>query len=625
MQPQVPGATSVNTYLQADQANQPPTNTPQATPTGNQPSWWEKLLPTLGGIAGGLGAGAADIVTGGAAIPFDAAIAGAGGALGKVGENALTDKSLGSGVVASGLENGVGQLAGGVLGKVAGGVLGKTAQVSGKAAEDALMNQAPGLLDRPTAAYLIKNNITDLSKIGDVAPTITGQAGGEGAVIPNATLNAVNNATDKVSINSTLTKVGDSLQNSVMKPSTQKNVLDALQSSMENMTKDSGGDVTKLPQFGASGKPLKDTLSVFSDSGQMNDMTRGAVYKQAQLFKSAAYKLEGGAAKTQFGEIADPQVAATINSFKTWGNELESNALGLGPTDTPLAVTPQDKSDMIKGLSSLQQSQPQLYKSLTDDISSSDNWKSVKTATKPIVDASKANEVVQGNLNAQPGTTPLQAGSGGAKGLVKSVLTSPTASKVESGTMKTLSKVTGKAAASKMLPVLARAGTIAAANLPNDAGSPTGSINGTIAGGANMQPNIQSILQSSPLMQSYQVAQAGAGITPQDAALIQSLAPQAQKLQTAAPIIQQLLSGYGTAGGAQGMGGGILSKLSGLLPGTAANQYNAEGGSAAATLAQLLGISPEAAAGLIPQLTAGPQAAAPQVQNLQSIFGNMGG
>jgi hypothetical protein len=98
------------------------------------------------------------------------------------------------------------------------------------------------------------------------------------------------------------------------------------------------------------------------------------------------------------------------------------------------------------------------------------------------------------------------------------------------------------------------------------------------------------------------------------------IAPQLQKNQLALSAINGVPGSFANAGGAQGTGG-IMSRISGLIPGTAAHTYNAQQHAAAAQLAQAMGISPEAAMGLLPQLMQNQGTAG----MTQGILSNMGG
>lgn len=100
---------------------------------------------------------------------------------------------------------------------------------------------------------------------------------------------------------------------------------------------------------------------------------------------------------------------------------------------------------------------------------------------------------------------------------------------------------------------------------------------------------------------------------------LQSVAPQLQKNQLLGSEINALPTSFGNAGGAQGLGG-ILSHLTGLIPGTSANAFQSQSSALASQLAQALGISPAAAAGLIPELMQSQGTA----NEKQSVLGSLG-
>lgn len=177
--------------------------------------------------------------------------------------------------------------------------------------------------------------------------------------------------------------------------------------------------------------------------------------------------------------------------------------------------------------------------------------------------------------------------------------------------------------------------------------------------GAKLAPAAGAVVATSPNLQADPVAMAGAapggtmgdnmnGNQPMQSngghdfqSLINAMEAQAvlapsmgggasSFLSQVAPLLQrnQLIKGelagipaaYANAGGAQGTGG-IMSRIAGLIPGTAAHTYQQQQAGAAQALAAQLGISPQAAAGLLPQLM---QNGATSGMN-NSILGNMSG
>lgn len=174
-------------YGQPQQQVAPPVQA-APTPAPQKGNWFTHLLPTAGGIIGGIGGEIADVFGGG--------IVGAAGgsALGKTLENKLEGNSLGSGVVGQAIGGGIGQGVGGVLGKAAGAIGGKILGTATKDATSAdkpglfqsLSNKffagqfAPGTIDKNLATDLTrKYGITDSNHIKQITPLLTGSSDAE--------------------------------------------------------------------------------------------------------------------------------------------------------------------------------------------------------------------------------------------------------------------------------------------------------------------------------------------------------------------------------------------------------------------------------------------------------------
>jgi hypothetical protein len=228
------------------------------------------------------------------------------------------------------------------------------------------------------------------------------------------------------------------------------------------------------------------------------------------------------------------------------------------------------------------------------------------------------------------------AGMGGKKsalGTLAGMATgSAKADSLASSGLSDLAGVTSKNSklVSKIIPIASRIAGVTGSNIPNDIQStnsaiPVGSVPGQ-QGGTTMAPtnataaqNPEAALYNEIIAQS----QTPGGISGNLITTANALAPQIQKQVLAAPVINSALSAYGNAGGAQGTVGGLVSGLTGLVGGTPANTYSTDSAAAAAQLASVLGITPEQAAAMLPQLMQTSQSAAPQVNNLQSILGSI--
>lgn len=612
-----------NVLNQAKNTQVPGDPNAHANPKG---SWLDRLLPTVGGIVGGIGGsllgGAADVASLGTLAPLinpitlGVAGAGLGGGLGQMGENALTGKKVlqGNDLVSAG-ENAGGQLLGEGIGSLAGKVIGKAGSMLSNGAVDAVMGQAPGAIDRPTSQYLIDNGITDLNKIKDIAPLITGQTGGEGAAFTNGVEGAVNNATDKVSIKNAMSSVQDPLSSSIMSETTNKNAAKAIQRSIDNMVTNSGGQITKNGV-----KPLSDLSGIY-EHGQMDNISRGAAYNEAQQFLKAANQILGKAPKDAItGNILDPQQSALYNTFNLWGHQLESSALGLGPSDTPLALSAEDRALLKEGIAPLQKSSPKLYQTLSDQIDGAQTWKDIKSAQAPLVQASKAADYMSGKLNAMPRTTPVEAASNGKSGIIKTILGSPILKRGEALGYSKLGDIANSNIVSNVAPLLARTGTLGATDVMGGQLAPVNTPSTPLNGAQGNQPNNQtqgiggSTLMNNPVMQALQEAMSNPAMNGE----VSQLVPEAQKVIALSNLINQSGQLYQNAGGAQGGVGGLLTRLSALAPGSAAGQYQRSQGATSAAIANLLGIPPTSAAALLPTFTENPNTAN---INLSSLYG----
>ena len=120
----------------------------------------------------------------------------------------------------------------------------------------------------------------------------------------------------------------------------------------------------------------------------------------------------------------------------------------------------------------------------------------------------------------------------------------------------------------------------------------------------------------NPVMQALQQALYSSKFNSQ----IGSILPLAQREIAAANLVNQSMNLYQQAGGAQGTGGGLLTRLSALQPGSAAGQYQRSQGATSAALASLLGMNPTQIAGLLPTFTENPNIANTNIQTLYGMF-----
>lgn len=157
---------------------------------GTQPNTFERLLPTAGGILGGLislPAEALDLVSGGGGTALNIAGAAGGAALGKSLENKLTGQAGGNGVLGAAIGGGVGQglgsAGGAVLGKVGGKLVSAGAGRALSAADEAAASQAR------TAAT------SEAQRVADTFGGLKTGQGDVGGAIDMAKQFGINNAT----------------------------------------------------------------------------------------------------------------------------------------------------------------------------------------------------------------------------------------------------------------------------------------------------------------------------------------------------------------------------------------------------------------------------------------------
>lgn len=614
--------------LQSQGINPQPQPAQPAAPKGN---WFERLLPTIGGIGGG--------ILGSLVAPVAGSIGGSalGGALGQELENKLTG-SKGS-TMTAGIENAAGSALGGALGKVGSLFAGKVlAPMAEKGATQLVAGQAPGVT-KDLAEYLVKNNgITDLGKAGGMSRVLTGAAGGANADVDGtAILNKY--------VENTLANNGPKLINVSdlhMTPVLGKNAALAESVAGENNLLQqalTNNSLAGTPEANAIRSRLSAIFKgITSDNPEGTVAPMDALNAQRQVSSLAQEHLQnyfdGGRANSTQLNMA--KALGTISD--TLKSRLQLDKIPISAEDKAALA-----KDILKfgGPVSKQAAQNvaqeiQGANSLADVRSLEGNWAQVSKVIQKAADMTNKNFGTSTGAMARQ-TLPVAGAITGATG-PKSLLgtigglatSSPAADRAGANI---LSKVAGGSRSKfiqQILPVATRAATIGAANLPNVAGS--GGAGGALSpnnvssgSGVNMTPG----MGTSPIEQVFQTLLAQERAAPATFAsslgpALSTLAPAVQKQELGAGVTGGLLPAYEGAGGAQGMGGGLLSRISALIPGTAANTYQRQQQAAASTLAQLLGISPQAAMQLTPQLMQNPSSAGVPVGNISSILGTIG-
>ena len=636
---------------------------PQAQPQqaqGQQPSWWEKLLPTaggaLGGVLGGLIPGLGETGVG------EVGGAAAGGALGQKLENFLTGQKQST--LAAGAENALGQGAGMAVGAVGKGLLNTVGEVLGKGSDALVAGQAKGFITPELANDLrINHGITDLA--------------GQGQKIANVVTGSSDSGPGQALINKTV-------ENGIFKNGPQRVDLSDL------TTRPLTGKTAQLAAGQA--QSAGNMAEQFMTSNALTETQKQALRSNLAAISDAQGKTISGATDgpgalnfiRRIGQLADQQRQTYLNSgmqdttAKNLMNsyqdiENEANDRLFNPGGQGVAIPQTEKDILTKDIQThVGQINPKAATAISQDIQNAQTYSDLRSVQAKWVTvnrgvqttAQKAAQnygVTSGDL-IRAGLPVVGAMAGGGKGAIvgaglgaasklgsTEALGAGTLSKI-AGTLNSGSKdqattgvlkslgITNKNAGlvNKITPLATRAIALSATNLPNIASSGQPSTLNQVTQGANMQGTQGAGGAGAPgqdaLNQLYnqllQQEQLGSGLTDNSGSLISALnqlAPQVNKQQIAANAIQQLMPAYQNAGGAQGLGGGLLSQLTGLIHGTAANVYGNQQQATAGVLGNALGISPAQAGKLTPQLMSNQQTANPQITALQNLLSMYGG
>lgn len=550
--------------------------------SGSQPNFIEKLLPTAGSILGGLAGTATDAFDGPLGTIGGSAL---GSSLGKAAENALTGQSatsgLGTAAIEGGVGGGVGEGANALLGVGKGVLQGVADTGAGKAADAAANVPWQGIAGTsaaktaelgPTldkmASYGIDTTPEGLAK---VTPQITG---GDGAVLSDLVRNAMEQSTNPVDLTGTR----------------------ALASNIASSPQLAEAGPTVGTAFA---KSVNNILGL-TDKGTITDNAAPDVYQARQLLMNKAYdKGTSDALSSAYHDVAQSLDDALTRSGVD--NTVVKNGLSDDQFSTLNAISPQLAHETAGA--------------------ATQNVGALRSLQKPFVNASNLARAAQFHAGGQlPGalesatTAAIDKATGDVvpNGVVQAAtLAHPvlgTAAKLGSAAINNGAGISAKLLSkvpANLLPVLSQI----AAHVPSDGSNPA-SDNPTLAGAPGVNP-YQTTGQADPNI-GQQIVQAGI-LDPTAVPALQG----ALKAQSAQPILSGLEGAYGNAGGGQGLGGGLLSQLSSYIPGTAAYQYHQQEAAAASSIAQALGISPQAVQSLLPSLMANPQGASSALQELQ--------
>lgn len=616
-------------------------------------NWFTHLLPTIGSVAiPALGALLAP-ETGGLSLIAAAGLSGLGAAGGKIAENATEGKGiLDKSVATEGLMGAAGGAAGGVAGKFLGGVAGKLGTAGEElAAKEATQTAAQEGIDAAANTYK------------DISPQLQKALDAKGSLAHATNMGYdIKDPANLVHVGDTSNDLLNDTLNRALANSGPVDLSHYPQIVKDALAKESGtlGSYEKVAlargRVGYSNTPAAKLLQQLETIGSAPGETTGSA-----LAKVSADPNELRTLTTKLGQLAqdakptiaqttgaiDPEQRAVYNVINDVRGQVKDalynrpevadalkGEVGNVVANPEMNITPElaaHLNDVITKSGSAQD--------LLDEISKNINVKrmgeeGLKVGNIVTSTGAKARAAAEAGLDTT-GTPPTgntmmdmaglvnpHAGIvNGAVGAVKHAAQNP-------AILSTLSRIGGLGA--KLAPA---AGSIVATS-PNLAADPVGvqpgggagdyglgvgGTNGTMGG--NMQGSSNGAHSYQDLINAME-AQAvlapsmGGGAS----GFLAQIAPQLQKNQLALSAIHGVPSSFANAGGAQGTGG-IMSRISGLIPGTAAHTYNQQQEAAAAQLAAAMGISPQQAMGLLPQLMQNQGTAG----MTQGILSNMGG
>lgn len=594
--------------------------------TGPQPNLLERLLPTIGGIGGGILAGALDLGTGGLAIPLSAAIAGGGSALGKFGENALThEQDLGKGVLASGVEGAAGQAGG----ELVGAALGKGGNLLKGVAEDKLAAQAAGAADKGAtqsaidAATNYKNNYGGISdrlqrdlKLGTNGKFVDSM-GGEGSNPYHMQETSkggleLNNVYDAALQKAPDVNMAD-FQNQVYKTMQKTGATDLSATPLGKAMADFGLQPNAtLPETMPATEVRQLQQAVGTQMGNQQKLINNSELNGvANTEAESNYSTLKGVYDNLGSRIKTPEVDQTI---------AESTIDDAGRADlvakygdqhgNHIADTINDATsanDLLKPMQSYKQMDTASGMAI-NDIENAPGTARALARTKADIPVDNSAPAQKGNLLSPENVVNAGSMLEGTVGHHPLALLAPMVMKAAqnpamlNGAGSILTKIGASAAP-------AVAGQIVG-NSPNDVVAPgdnSGSISLNQGSSMNgMNPNEAAVLAA--------LAQYGNGGSAQLGGAIQNL----QKVNEAQAAEQQLANNFNTAGGAQGPIGGILNRLGATFTGGEAGSYGAQAQQAAQVIGNAFGIAPEKIA--TPQLTQNKTAAQASLGNIQSLI-----
>lgn len=621
----------------------PQQSTPAATAAtgGSKPSWWQSLLPAAGGVVGGLlgglagGAGAVGGATGGAA-------------LGQALENKLTGKKVLQGNLAtSGLENGVGEVVGLGAGKVVSALGRGIAGVGGKAATKAVENSTT---EAATKEALDHATATKLN-FGGVNSKLAGSDHLNLGTNQNYVKSTGFDPTSPYDMQK-VSQAGLDLNGVVENALTKSKPIDmsGFGNTVFQSAKQAGIEDLSLSPMGkaltAAGLPADGSLPKNMSALDVRKLQQSIGEQMGNLRTTVSKAANNGIDTTPL----EAQLKSLNDTYGNLENRLYINNPEVSQAIKDIKVTPEEQLALAEKYGS-----PKLAQDVADTVNGATIGKDLKTPMrmfKQMQDASRIaiddienvtntdRAVQRAKFEATGGVAVPQSGSKVGTSVPEMIagaasMTGHPAAKIASIGMRAHKAGLTPKVAEGVGNIMTRTAplippvVVAGSNLPNLAAGSASAIplpSETI-GEQNMNPgmpgaaiNPQNELYSTLLRLTQQ---APTVLGPSTIPALQALAPNVQKNAMAASSIAGLEPTFANAGGAQGLGSGLLARLTGMIPGTAANTYQRQQLAAATQLAAALGITPQAAMAMLPQLTQTPEVAIPQQQGVNSLLGTL--
>jgi hypothetical protein len=591
-------------------------------------NWLTHLLPTIGSVAAPIIGGLLAPETGGLSLLAAAGLSGAGAAGGKAVENAAEGKNpISTSDLTAGAEGLIGGVAGGIAGKALGagadalanrGTSIAAKEASDKTAQDLIDAKALTYADVPKPLQKLYNADDSLNHVSDMGFQVAD---------PNNLVHVGNTSNDV--LNEVLDRA---LANSG--PVDLSNYPDIVKAAL---AKEGGtlGSFEKVAlargRLGNANTPAAKLLQQLEDIGNAPGETTGTA-----IAKTNADPNELRTLTTKLGQLAqdakptvtattgaiDPEQRAIYNVINDVRNNVKSSLYDRPEVNDALAkeagnLTPEDVgtqqlADHLNNvITQAGKGNNTAAQDLLSEMSRNIDIKNLGEEglkSGQVVTSKAAQERAALNAGiapeADPGNPLLDVAGAAANshtGALNTVVNAAMRSKDNPKILATLSRIGGMGA--KLAPaagaVVATSPNLGAdpAALAANGGAPGGTMGGTMQTQPTNGNDYQTLINAMEAQAILAPSVYGGTATP----FLQSIAPMLQKNRLIQGELSALPESYANAGGAQGMGG-IMSRISALIPGTAAHTYQQQQSGAAQALAQQLGISPEAAAGLLPQL-----------------------